>query len=144
MTTFGASAKPLPRPDSVSQGYWDAAGRHELAIQRCDHCGWFNHPPDVVCGRCRSPASSFSFVPVSGTGRIRSWTVMRDAFLPGFRDDVPWVVVDVELPEQPGLTIISRLVDGADADIALGSPVRVVFRDVAPGIALPEFELFDR
>jgi len=133
--------KPLPRPDAISQGYWDAAVRHELAIQRCDHCGWFTHPPDVVCANCLSPDPSFSFVPVSGRGTIRSWTVMRDAFLPGFRGDVPWVVVDVELEEQAGLSLISRLVDGADADIALVRPVRVVFRDVAPGISLPEFTL---
>jgi len=136
-----AFVKPLPRPDEVSQGYWDAAARRELAIQRCDHCGWFNHPPDVVCAQCMSPDPSFSFVRVSGRGRIRSWTIMRDAFLPGFRDDVPWVVVDVELEEQAGLTVISRLADGPDANLALGAAVRVVFRDVAPGIALPEFEL---
>jgi hypothetical protein len=66
---------------------------------------------------------------------------MRDAFLPAFKADVPWVVVDVELAEQPGLSVIGRLVDGADADVQLGRPVRVVFDDVAEGVSLPEFEL---
>jgi uncharacterized OB-fold protein len=133
----------MPRPDDLSRGYWEAAARHELAIQRCDHCGWYSHPPDVVCPNCLAPDPSSTFAPVSGRGVIRSWTVMRDAFLPAFREDVPWVVVDVELEEQPGLSVISRLVDGADADVQLGRPVRVVFHDVAEGVALPEFELAD-
>ena len=66
---------------------------------------------------------------------------MRDAFLPGFRADVPFVLVDVELDEEPELRIIGRLVDGPDAELHLGDRVSVVFDDLGPGVAVPAFEL---
>ena len=49
---------------------------------------------------------------------------MRQSFLPGF--DVPFVLVDVELPAQEDLRLIGRLVDGPDA--ALASRCRSVTR----------------
>lgn len=134
----------MPVPDAVSEGFWRAAARHELVIQRCTACGWYVHPPDMICANCLSPERSFEFSPVSGRGRLRSWTVMHDAFLPGFRPDVPYVVADVELDEQPGLRLIAVLVDGPDAALALGAPVEVVFEDVAEGVAVPHFRLAGR
>ena len=41
-----------------------------------------------------------AFAPVSGRGTVRSWTVVRESFLPGFDDDLPFVLVDVELNEE--------------------------------------------
>ena len=136
-----SAVKPLPVPDEQSSGYWAATGRHRLAIQRCDHCGTYAHPPVVVCLGCLSTAPSFSFDQVSGTGTVKSWTVTRTAFLPAFHADLPYVIVEVELAEQPGLSITGRLVDGPDAELALGLPVTTVFNDVAPGLAVPEFAL---
>ncbi len=52
------------------------------------------------------------FEPVSGRGFVRSWTVVRQSFLPGFEDDLPFVLVDVELEEQPDLRMIGRLPTG--------------------------------
>lgn len=66
---------------------------------------------------------------------------MRDAFLPGFKADIPWLLVDVELEEQAELRTIGRLVDGADAPVRLFSPVSVVFDELAPGIMVPAFKL---
>ena len=134
-------SKPLPVPDGLSGGYWKAAAEHVLAIQRCSHCGHFAHPPAVVCASCQSTKPSFHFEPVSGRGRIHTWTVMRDSFLPSFKGDIPWVVLLVELEEQKGLQVMANLKDGAQADIQLGAAVEVVFDDVAPGVALPQFRL---
>lgn len=133
--------KPLPVPDPLSEDFWRAAASHALALQRCAACGWYAHPPDVICANCLSPERAFRAEPVSGRGRIRSWTVMHDAFLPGFRPDVPYVVVDVELEEQPGLRMIGQLVEAGTGAPALGAPVQVTFDDVAEGIAVPQFRL---
>ncbi|HXC37451.1 MAG TPA: zinc ribbon domain-containing protein, partial [Burkholderiales bacterium] len=100
--------KPLPLPDAISQGFWDAASRHVLVIQRCGHCGTLAHPPRVVCANCLAPVPSWTFQPVSGRGRIRTWTVMRQSFLPGFKADVPYVIVEAELEEQKGLRVLAR------------------------------------
>jgi uncharacterized OB-fold protein len=82
--------------------------------------------------------------PVDGGGVVRSWTVMRDSFLPGFADDVPYVLVDVELDAQADLRMIGRLLDGPDAPLHVGDHVTVGFDDVGEGFAVPAFALDHR
>jgi len=136
--------RPVPVPDERSQGYWDAAADHVLAVARCSVCGKFSIPPDVVCQHCHSTEPDFTFVPVSGSGVVRSWTVMHQSFVPGFDDLLPFVLVDVELEEQDDLRTIGRLVDGPDAPLAIGMPVAVAFEDLAPGVSVPAFELVSK
>ena len=96
------TGKPLPAPDPTSAGYWEAAARGELALPRCSVCARIALPPTIVCPTCGSTDPRCEFVAVDGSGAIRSWTVVRDAFLPGFADDVPYVLVDVELDVAAG------------------------------------------
>jgi uncharacterized OB-fold protein len=133
------SERPAPVPDETSAPYWAAAAEHVLTIPRCGTCGTLALPPDVVCTACGSTDPDYEFTPVSGRGVIRSWTVVRQSFLPGF--DVPFVLVDVELEEQADLRVIGRLLDGVDAQLRLGAPVRAAFEDLAAGIAVPAWEL---
>ena len=135
--------RPVPVPDERSQGYWDAAAEHVLAMARCSRCGTFAMPPDIVCSHCHSTEPDFTFVPVSGRGVVRSWTVMHQSFVPGFDDLLPFVLVDVELEEQDDLRTIGRLLDGPDAPLAIGARVTVAFEDLAPGTSVPAFELED-
>jgi hypothetical protein len=72
---------------------------------------------------------------------VRSWTVVRQSFLPGFDDDIPFVLVDVELTEAPGIRLIGRLLDGAAATLRVGMPVTLAFEDLGPGVSVPAFEL---
>lgn len=132
-------ARPVPVPDEASREFWDAAAAHSLVLARCARCGKLNHPPDSVCFHCGSTDPEFTFTPVDGSGTIRSWTVMRQSFLPGF--DVPFVLVDVQLLAEAELRLIGRLVDGPDAPLRVGTPVRMVFEDIAPDVAVPAFEL---
>ncbi len=83
------------------------------------------------------------FTPVDGSGTIRSWTVMRQSFLPGFDEVVPFVLVDVEVAAQPEVRLIGRLIDGPDAPLRLGAKVQVAFEDLAPGVSVPAFALVD-
>jgi uncharacterized OB-fold protein len=129
--------RPLPVPDEQSAPYWRFAAEQVLAVARCSRCHAFCHPPDVVCPHCGSTDPAFEFVPVSGRGTIRSWTIMRQSFLPGF--DVPFVLVDVELAEQEDLRLIGRLMDGPEAALRVGVPVRVAFEGLAPGVSVPAF-----
>jgi uncharacterized OB-fold protein len=133
----------VPFPDEQSAPFWAAAANHVLTVARCSACGVFTMPPDVVCPHCRSTAPNFVFTPVSGRGTVRSWTVMRQSFLPGFDDDVPFVLVDVELAEQTELRMIGRLLDGVDAPLHIGAVVHVEFEDLRLGVAVPAFALGD-
>lgn len=131
-------AKPLPVPDDLSAGFWDAASRHELRVQQCTHCGRQTYPPTTIC-TCLTVPVAFSWVPVQGGGRVKTWTVVRQAFLPGYAPDVPYVVADVELDEAPGVRVAARLRDVDVDDVRAGMAVDVAFDDVADDIALPYF-----
>ena len=66
---------------------------------------------------------------------------MHQSFLPGFDQDVPFLLVDVELAEQPDLRIIGRLTDGPDADLHIGALVQATFEQLSPDVAVPAFAL---
>jgi uncharacterized OB-fold protein len=134
-----ATGRPVPAADDRSAGFWEAAARGVLALARCARCGGFTHPPDVTCERCGATDPAFTWEPVSGRGTVRSWTIVRQSFLPGF--ETPFLLVDVELEEQAELRLIGRLLDGPDAQVRLGAPVTVAFEDLAAGVAVHAFRL---
>jgi len=135
------SRRPRPVPDEQSAPYWTAAAEHVLTVARCARCGRYTIPVDIVCASCHSTAPGYRFEPVSGHGTVRSWTVIRQSFVPGFEHDVPFVLVDVELDEQVGLRMIGRLLDGVDAPLHVGDRVTVAFEDVDPEWSVPAFTL---
>jgi uncharacterized OB-fold protein len=144
--------RPVPVPDKQSAPYWAAAARHVLTVARCSRCRSFAIPPDQTCPHCRSTDPEFAFEPVSGRGLVRSWTVVRQSFLPGFDADLPFLLVDVELAQQLGLRMIGRLLDGPDAllprghrpaGVRPGARVTVAWEDAAPGTSVPAFRLAD-
>jgi uncharacterized OB-fold protein len=127
----------LPVPDETSAPYWAAAAGHVLKLPRCSNCHEFTLPPDIGCPNCHKPDPDFTWEPVSGRGRIRTWTVVRHSFLKGF--ELPFMLVDVQLDEQPKVRMIGQLLDGADAPVSIGDAVTVAFEDLAPGISVPAF-----
>ncbi|MGV0806526.1 Zn-ribbon domain-containing OB-fold protein [Mycolicibacterium setense] len=133
--------RPLPVPDESSAPYWASAAQHVLTVARCGRCGTLALPPDVVCTACGSADPQFEFTAVSGRAVIRSWTVVRQAFLPGFDSEVPFVLVDVELAEQADLRLIGRLLGGVEADLGIGAEVQVAYEDLTDEISVPAFEL---
>ena len=133
--------RPLPVPDAHSAPYWTAAADHVLTVARCRQCTGFALPPDSVCPHCGSTSPEFEFVSVSGRGIVRSWTIVRQSFLPGFDDLLPFVLLDVELEEQSELRMIGRLLDGIGAELRIGTTVVAAFEDVTPEVSVPAFEL---
>jgi uncharacterized OB-fold protein len=133
--------RPVPVPDARSAGFWEAAAEHRLAVQRCENCGWLSYPPDVMCASCLSPKGPFVWQPVSGRGALRSWTIIRTAFLPGFAPYVPYVVAAVELIEQRGLRFTARMTTDSESVLVYGAAVETVFDDVADGLAIPVLRL---
>jgi uncharacterized protein len=131
--------RPVPVPDETSQPFWTAAASHTLVLVRCARCGELSHPPGPVCPHCASTSPEFAFEAVDGSGTVRSWTIVRQSFLPGF--DVPFVLVDVELRQSADLRLIGRLVDGPDVPLEIGMNVRLTFEDLAPDVAVPAFAL---
>jgi uncharacterized OB-fold protein len=71
---------------------------------------------------------------VPPTGVVWSYAVYHRAFHPSFRDDVPYVVVAVELDDGPML--IARSADGHGHRPAIGSRVVGAFDPVTPEVTL--------
>ena len=128
---------PEPAASAETVGWWEAAAAHRLVVQRCTDCGHTRHPPGPVCPHCRSLASEWSTVP--GTGRVYTYTVVRQAFIPSLADKIPYVVIAVELDGADGVRIVSNLVDAETEEVAVGLAVEVVWEDMGPELAVPRF-----
>lgn len=128
------TAKPQPRLSPDNAPFWEHCTAHELRLPFCGECGKPHLPPGPVCPFCLSEALDWRSV--SGRGHISSWTIIRQAGLPAFREEVPYNVVQVELDEGPRLT--SSII-APDDGLAIGQRVEVVFEDVEGGVSIPKF-----
>jgi len=128
-------SKPIPTITAELRPFFEAAKRHELAVQRCADCGTHRFPARELCSNCLSRRSAW--VPVSGAGEVFSYNIMHQVYHPGFAGEVPYAVVVVKLREGPKLT--SNLVGVAPHDIRIGMPVQVIFEDISSEVTLPKF-----
>jgi len=131
-----SATRPLPQQTELAAGYWEAARRHELAVQRCTACGVLRHYPQERCPECLSAAVEWATL--SGRGRIYTYVVAHAAFHPFFQDRLPYVVATIDLEE--GVRVVSDLDEPADA-IQIGVPVEVFFEELEGEITLPRFRL---
>ncbi len=132
-----AYTRPLPQPDAQTRGFWDGCRAGELRVLRCEDCGTWIHEPAPICHACQS--ERLDWRPVSGQGQVYSWTVVHHAPGPGFQDEVPYTVAWIELDEQPGLRILSNVVDHPPEQVHAGMRVRVAFREATEDVRLPVF-----
>ena len=128
---------PLPKPDRVTQFFWDGVAQHRLLILRCGHCGNFVHWPRVVCRFCLS--IDLSPAEVSGQATLDTWTYPAQPFDPYYRARVPYILAVVNLREQAKLKMVTNIIDCPEEDLRMGLPLRVVFQEIAPGVTLPLF-----
>jgi uncharacterized protein len=127
---------PAPIPDQASSFFWEGAARGELLVQQCEDCQCFQYPPTVVCEQCQSRDLRPSRV--SGRGTLYALTVMHQAFLPVFSEDLPFTIALVDLDDAPGARMLTNIVDAIPADLAAGDPLEVVF-EPRGDYALPQF-----
>lgn len=127
--------KPLPEADKWSGPFFAACKDNRLVAQRCDATGSFFFPPAPVSPFTRDTA--WTWAELSGKGRIASFVVMHQKYFPGFADEVPYTVIEVELEE--GVRLISNLVEADGQDVAVGLPVEVVFAPATDDVTLPLF-----
>ena len=127
--------KPVPAIDPDSQPYWDGAKEGRLMIQRCKATGQtFLYSRQLVPGVIESEVE---WIEASGRGTIYSYTVARRPAGQPFADDVPYVIVSVELEE--GARVMSNLVTADPDSVAIGQAVEVVFDAVSGDLTIPKF-----
>ena len=79
------------------------------------------------------PTMTYSFTEKK---RIRKDFSKRPSIL-----EVPFLLVDVELDDQPHIRMVGRLVDGPETPLRIGDRVAVAFEDLSSDIAVPAFTL---
>jgi len=137
MAEASSPQRPRPAVTDLTRPFWEAAREGRLVIQRCHACGYYNHPPRQECDKCLS--TDLAFEPVSGLGRVYSYTVMYQKNVQGFEDHLPYLTALVELDEQPMLLLVTNLPGAVADDSLLDARVRVEFERVDDEITLPQF-----
>jgi uncharacterized protein len=140
--------------DVENLAFFRHCAEHAFHLQKCDACNLLRYPPTTACPWCMSAKSTW--VPVEGKGEVHSYTEVHHAIQPAFKAHTPYLILLVDLDTQKGkpteheaLRVVGNLAtrDGtlAPADlvkrVGIGTRVRMVFSDVAPGLSLPHWEI---
>ncbi|MGH3166722.1 MAG: Zn-ribbon domain-containing OB-fold protein [Trebonia sp.] len=128
----------IPGMTDLTRPYWAAAREGRLVIQECGECRRLLHPPLPSCPDCHCHGRRLGWREVSGAGTVYSATIVRHATHVALADEIPYVVAIVELAEGPRL--VTNITGCPPEDVAVGLPVRAIFRRVNDEIALPCFE----
>jgi hypothetical protein len=128
--------KLVPTPTADTQPYWDGLNEGRLRLQCCADCGKLRHYPRPVCDACFSMNATWK--DASGNGRVHSWTVTHHAFHPGWKADLPYTLVTVDLDEGVRMQAQLRRLDASE--LRIGLPVRVAYEKATEGLMLPVFE----
>ena len=140
--------------DVENLAYFKHCAAHNFHLQRCTACNLLRYPPTTACPWCMSPKSDW--VPVDAKGAVHSYTEVHHAIQPAFKAHTPYLVLLVDLDTQKGkpskdeaLRVMGNLTtpDGKLAPpemvkkVGVGTRVRMVFADVAPGLAIPHWTI---
>jgi uncharacterized OB-fold protein len=140
--------------DTENLEYFRHCAAHAFHLQACTACGLIRYPPTTACPWCAQPGSRW--VAVEGRGSVHSYTEVHHAIQPAFRAHTPYLILLVDLDTQKGvpspdeaLRVVGNLAtaDGVLAPpemvrkVGIGTRVRMVFSDVAPGLALPQWTI---
>ncbi|APZ55222.1 Zn-ribbon domain-containing OB-fold protein [Salipiger abyssi] len=115
--------------------YWKGAEEGKLLFQKCKSCGAVQFPPRHHCATCWEADLDWS--ESAGTGTVETFTIVRRAPLPAFRDKVPYVVASIIVAEGPRM--IAALVGDDALDVKIGDAVTVDFETDHEGNTLPVF-----
>src|SRR5258705_6007478 len=137
--------------------YFRHCAEHNFHLQACAGCGRLRYPPTTACPWCATLESTWK--KVEGKGAVHSYTEVHHAIQPAFRDFTPYLILLVDLDTQKGeptpdeaLRVIGNLAtpDGELApsemvkQVGIGTRVRMVFSEVAPGLSLPQWTIDER
>lgn len=140
--------------DQENRAYFAHCATHDYHLQACEACNLLRYPPTTACPWCSERKSRW--VSVEGRGTVHSYEVVHHAVNPALRPFAPYMTLLVDLDTQNGvptkheaLRVIGNLVDegGALASpelisrVGIGSRVKMVFVDVAEGLAIPQWML---
>jgi uncharacterized OB-fold protein len=127
--------RPLPVPTPTSEPFWSGIKNGQVTLQQCDDCSAWVFYPRSHCNHCLSP--NLTWKPVSGKGTLYTFTVARRPTAPQFADEIPQLIVVVELEQ--GVRMNSLMVNIIPEELSVGMAVKPVFHQ-QDGATLLYFE----
>ena len=117
------SIRPLPIPTPNSEPFWNGLANQQVTLQQCDDCNAWVFYPRSHCNSCLSP--NLTWKQVSGNGTLYTFTVARRPTAPQFVDEIPQLIIVVELNE--GVRMNSVMVNIEPEGLIIGMAVKPVF-----------------
>lgn len=125
---------PGPLSTSISRPFWEAAAQKKFVLQRCMQCRAWVFYPRGHCPHCWG--NDLKWEPASGSGRLRSFSVVHRPGHPAWKSVAPYALGIVELNEGP--TMLSTLPVEDIGALHVGMQVEVHFVRVG-NFTLPMF-----
>lgn len=133
---MGEYNKPLPSINGDSKEFWAGCKEHELRFQKCKVCGHVRWPASIICPRCYS--NETKWIIAGGKGKVYTFAVYHVAYHPGFENDLPYVVAEVELEDGPRL--LTNIVSCRPDEVKCEMVVEVTWEDITEEFSLPKFK----
>jgi uncharacterized OB-fold protein len=133
-----AGVGPLPQPDALTEPFWAACREGRLVLQRCDDCATYQHPPEIICPRCRS--ENLAWQEVARTGAVYTVVNVTRQVYPNTEHLLPYNIVLVEV-DGTSTRVFGNVLGAAFEDITIGAPVELMMDPVSEDIVLPRWTL---
>lgn len=123
-----------------TEHFWTSGKDNELCFLHCNDCATWIHPPQPICPRCTG--KHIEPKAASGKGMVHTFTINRQAWIPGF--EPPYVIALVEIDEDPAVRLMTQLVNVDVEKVYIGMKVQVLFEQQDNGfVYIPLFQPVD-
>jgi uncharacterized protein len=128
-----------PRSGREATPHWKAAREGRLLLPYCATDNHFCWPPAQRCPTCLGP---IAWKESAGAGVVETFSIVRRAVQPEWKDKEPYVVAFVRLDD--GGRLLSNIVDCTPETVRCGARVTCSFVETTdPELGLPVFRLQD-
>lgn len=136
--------RPLPFSTEFEDApFWEYCRSEELRLQCCSDCRRFWWPIGPACPHCLS--DKYEWRRVAGTGTVCNYVVYHKVYYPEFKDAIPYLVAEIELPE--GVRLVGN-VEGLKTDAPrteiVGTRASLFFEDCGSGVKLPQWRVVSK
>ncbi len=123
---------------ALDKHFLEGCEQRELRLQHCAACGHTQFYPRIMCTSCGH--EDLLWKTANGSGTVASFTKVRQAIDPKFKELLPYVVALIDLQEGPRM--MAAIVDADMNTLQIGDSVRLDFMPWGDEALRPVFKTF--
>lgn len=116
---------PQPMPTTLDEPYWSGLQENRLLLQHCTNCQQWQWGPEWICHHCHS--EDIVFEQVNPEGKVYSYERVWHPVHPALKDQGPYIVVLVQIPEAGNVRLIGNLLGDPEQAVTIGAGVKGIF-----------------